>query len=117
MGEPNDEPAEEQAAIQPDVDPEPPPPPTQDVGIEVPDENPETEPEYVPPAVIKAAQYDYDGKSVILIITEPSVPEQHTYALNTTDENGLSPFLREELQRMVDAGEIEIQAAPPAPQE
>jgi hypothetical protein len=74
-----------------------------------PEPEPEPEP---PPAEIKAAQYDYDGVTVMLIIRKLDEPSDTTYALNATDPYGLSPWLREELQRMVTAGEIVILPAP-----
>lgn len=72
--------------------------------------SPDPEPE-PPPAEIKAAQYDYDGVTVILGIRLTGQPADTIFALNATDPNGLSPWLREELQRMVDAGEIVIEPA------
>lgn len=75
----------------------------------------ETEPE--PPATIVSAEYDYDGVTVMLKIIKQGESAETPYALNQTDQYGLSPFLRAELERMVSGGEIVVQAAPPAPAE
>jgi hypothetical protein len=75
------------------------------------------EPVAPPPAVINSAQYDYDGQTVMLTITKDGETEPVPYALNQTDPYGLSPFLREELTRMIDAGDITILAAPQMPAE
>jgi hypothetical protein len=72
---------------------------------------PDPEPE-LPPAEIKAAQYDFDGVTILLVIRLLNQPMDSIYALNATDQFGLSPWLRDELQRMVDAGEIVIEPAP-----
>jgi hypothetical protein len=64
------------------------------------------------PAEIKAAQYYYDGVTVMLAIRRAGAAEDSFYALDAIDPYGLSPFLREELERMVTAGEITILEAP-----
>lgn len=73
------------------------------------------EPAPPPPAVIHSAQYDYDGSTVMLSITKEGDTAPIQYALNATDPYGLSPWLRDELKRMVDASEITIEPAPTAP--
>lgn len=79
---------------------------------------PEPEPEPAPPpAEIKAAQYDYDGQTVMLMIRMLGAAEDTPYALNATDQYGLSPWLRGELERMTGAGEVVIEAAPAIPLE
>jgi hypothetical protein len=70
-----------------------------------------------PPATIDDAIYDYDGVTVLLMITVTGATEQQPYALTPTDQYGMSPWLREELQRMIDAGEITVKAAPQMPAE
>lgn len=65
---------------------------------------------------INSAQMDVDGQTVILQCYFPEYNAVMPFALNATDNNGWSPYLRGELARMVEAGEITISPAtePPA---
>jgi hypothetical protein len=64
------------------------------------------------PATIKSARFDYDGVTVVLVIRIEGQAEDCSFALNETDQNGLSPFLREELAAMLEADAIAIEPAP-----
>jgi hypothetical protein len=66
---------------------------------------------------INSAQMDYDGQTVILQCWFPEYNEVMPFALNATDNNGWSPYLRSELARMVEAGEIVISPAAELPAE
>lgn len=92
------------------------PPPDEPLVAQEPDPVPrplDLEPAPEPdPAEIKAARYDYDGVTIMLAIRPLGSDFDVPFVLRESDQNGLSPFLREELARMVTAGEIVIGPAP-----
>lgn len=69
------------------------------------------------PAEIKSARYDYDGMTVMVSMIPAGADFEIPFALSPTDPYGLAPWLRVELARMVEAGEITIEPAPPVPLE
>jgi hypothetical protein len=68
-----------------------------------------------PPDVAEIRKaYDY-GEFVGLVIVQPGTMEEAPYVLYPDDPYGLAPGLRAQLERMVAAGEITIEPAPPPP--
>jgi len=62
------------------------------------------------PTIIKAV--DYSTYGYIMLTVQPETGDAYEYALYPDDPYGDAPALRAELQRMVDAGEIVVEAAP-----
>jgi hypothetical protein len=73
-------------------------------------ENPLWQPE--PPAPVDVATIHsavHYGDYILLTISDLGQSETYPFALNGSDPNGMSPGLRLQLARMVDAGEITME--------
>lgn len=68
-----------------------------------------TQPEQPAPDVAVIHSAVHYGDYIQLVITVTGEQEQTGYSLTSTDPHGLSPALRAQLLRMVDAGEITVE--------